>query len=189
MNTEAANRIREIARTILSCHTAEELKAEVEGSIVANLLATADSLDPRKDKFERRIVITRRWEDDHEHVLRRIGPNSGWHSDSRDPDVIMDAWKTQIRLEFDGTTYGKEVSAEETVLKFDGPIESEDGDWRFPATLTFFYNGPAWRAAHAKAQEEESYYSDRPFDRWLVYAFFSEDEGCVGGAWDLVEEG
>jgi hypothetical protein len=181
MNTEAANRIREIARKIR--YTSKELKAEVEDSIVANLLATADSLDPRKGKFERRIVIIRRWEDDYECVLRRVPSGTN----ARDPDVLMEAWKTQIRVEFDETIYGGEVSAEETVLKFDGPIESEGGDWRFPATLTFFYNGPGWRAAHAKAREEESYYSDRPFDGWLVYAVFSED-GQVAGGWNLVEE-
>ena len=181
MNTEAANRIREIARTV------RRLKGDPkEGDrIVADLLATANSLDPRPAKFERKIVITRRWEDDYEHALTRIATD---FPDARDPDALMDAWKHQIRLEFDEAIYGGEVSAEETVLKFGGPIESKGGDWRFPATLTFFYNEPEWRAAHAKAREEESYYSDRPFDDWLVYAVFGGDEGCVGGAWDLVEE-
>lgn len=68
MNTEAANRIREIVRTIRSCYTAEELKAEFEDSdIVAELLATADSLDPRKGKFERR--------DDTPHTVEVIDHN------------------------------------------------------------------------------------------------------------------
>lgn len=178
MSTDAARRIREIAQTLRS------LKAEPgdRDPMVVELLATADSLDARKTKFERKIVIKRRWEDDADFARRWINTSV----QGPDPDFIMDAWRKQIRLEFDEPIWGGEVSAEKTVLDFHSVECVEYGDWRFYATLRFFYNEPGWRAAHAKAREDNSYYSDRPFDEWLVHAVFGGDEGCVGGGWAFV---
>ena len=143
----------------------------------------ANSLDPRKSRFERKINIYRSWDDDSEFALRWAKPTV------QSPDYLMAAWKKQIRMEFDEAIYGGAVSAHAAVVEFHSATNTAYGEWQFLATLTFYYNEPEWRAAHAKAREEESYFSDRPFDEWLVYAVFGGDEGCVGGGWDLVEEG